>query len=516
MPRIAALPALRCLRSFSSSVSAPNTPVVVEGVRSPFLVSFTNYKHMYTYELLKHALIGLTRRLNLNPANIDYVVAGTVIQEVRTTNVAREAALVAGIPDKVPAYTVTMACISSNQAITSCMEVVRSGVSEVAVAAGVELMSDVPIRISRYLRRNLLDANRAKTLYQRMPMLLRLANPMNWALELRRNLSHVDHSSFWHGILAPVSIGNVACGSGAFLVRFIHCYFVLICKHQIFFLNSVTTNSSSLGASFQFPAITEFSSNETMGHSADRLASSFGVSRSEQDEFALRSHTLADKAFKNGKLTDLLQIVIPGNKEPIVKDNGIRVSSLEKLASLKPAFRHGIGTITAGNASFLSDGASACLITTEAKAKALGLKPKARLREYVYVAQDPKNQLLLGPAYAIPKLLDKIKMKISDIDVFELHEAFAGQLIANLKALDSDHFAQKYLNKQGKVGSIPIEKLNCWGGSLSLGHPFGATGVRLLSHAVNRLIDENGKYAIVSACAAGGLGHALLVERIAG
>ncbi|KFD56516.1 hypothetical protein M514_02620 [Trichuris suis] len=482
MPRIAALPALRCLRSFSSSVSAPNTPVVVEGVRSPFLVSFTNYKHMYTYELLKHALIGLTRRLNLNPANIDYVVAGTVIQEVRTTNVAREAALVAGIPDKVPAYTVTMACISSNQAITSCMEVVRSGVSEVAVAAGVELMSDVPIRISRYLRRNLLDANRAKTLYQRMPMLLRLANPMNWALELRRNLSHVDHSSFWHGILAPVSIGNVACGSGAFL----------------------------------FPAITEFSSNETMGHSADRLASSFGVSRSEQDEFALRSHTLADKAFKNGKLTDLLQIVIPGNKEPIVKDNGIRVSSLEKLASLKPAFRHGIGTITAGNASFLSDGASACLITTEAKAKALGLKPKARLREYVYVAQDPKNQLLLGPAYAIPKLLDKIKMKISDIDVFELHEAFAGQLIANLKALDSDHFAQKYLNKQGKVGSIPIEKLNCWGGSLSLGHPFGATGVRLLSHAVNRLIDENGKYAIVSACAAGGLGHALLVERIAG
>ncbi|CDW57677.1 trifunctional enzyme subunit beta [Trichuris trichiura] len=341
-----------------------------------------------------------------------------------------------------------MACISSNQAITSCMEVVRSGVFEVAVAAGVELMSDVPIRLSRFLRRNLLDANRVKTLSQRMPMLLKLANPINWALE--------------------------------------------------------------------FPAITEFSSNETMGHSADRLASSFNVSRREQDEFAFRSHTLADKAFKNGKLTDMLQIVIPGNKEPIVKDNGIRVSSLEKLSSLKPAFRQGIGTITAGNASFLTDGASACLITTEAKAKALGLKPKARLREYVYVAQDPKDQLLLGPAYAIPKLLDRIKMKLSDIDVFEMHEAFAGQLIANLKALDSDHFAKKYLNKQGKVGSIPIEKLNCWGGSLSLGHPFGATGVRLLSHAVNRLIDENGKYAIVSACAAGGLGHALLVERIAG
>uniref|UniRef100_A0A5S6QAG1 acetyl-CoA C-acyltransferase n=1 Tax=Trichuris muris TaxID=70415 RepID=A0A5S6QAG1_TRIMR len=475
-----ALPAFRCVRSYSSSIPAANTPVFVEGVRSPFLLSFTGYKHMYTYELLKHALVGLTRRLNLNPSDIDYVVAGTVIQEVRTANVAREAALVAGIPDKVPACTVTMACISSNQAVTSCMEAVRSGNFEVAVGAGVELMSDVPIRISRFLRRNILDASRAKTLSQRMPMLLKMANPMNWALEPRRDMSHVHRPSFWHDALAQFSLGGIACESGSFL----------------------------------YPAITEFSTNETMGHSADRLASAFGVTRAEQDEFALRSHTLADKAFKNGKLIDVLQVVIPRSKEPIVKDNGVRVSTLEKLSSLKPAFRHGIGTITAGNSSYLTDGSSACLITTEAKAKALGLKPKARLREYVYVAQDPKDQLLLGPAYAIPKLLDKIKMKLSDIHVFELHEAFAGQLIANMKALDSDHFAKKYLNKPGKIGLIPMEKLNLWGGSLSLGHPFGATGVRLVNHAVNRLIDENGKYAIVSACAAGGLGHALLIERI--
>lgn len=150
---------------------------------------------------------------------------------------------------------------------------------------------------------------------------------------------------------------------------------------------------------------------------------------------------------------------------------------------------------------------------TEEKAKQLGLKPKAYLRNFVYVAQDPKDQLLLGPAYATPKVLANAGLSLQDIDVFEFHEAFAGQILSNLKALDSDWFAQNYMGLKGKVGQVPLEKFNLWGGSLSLGHPFGATGVRLVTTAANRLIKENGQFALIAACAAGGHGHAMIVER---
>ncbi|KRY33400.1 Trifunctional enzyme subunit beta, mitochondrial [Trichinella spiralis] len=447
---------VRLSRHYASAA----VPVMVDGIRTPFVQSSTLYKSLLSYELQKYAFLGLLRRLKIMPSTVQYVVSGTVIQEARTTNVSREAALHAGIPNTVPAHTVTMACISSNQAITSCksvsktitvtscfgrLESVRSGVCEVALAGGVESMSDVPIRLGRQLRCGMLDLSRAKSMSKRLKILSGLLNPANWNIE--------------------------------------------------------------------FPSVSEFSSSETMGHSGDRLASSFKVSRREQDEYALRSHMLAKKAFDEGKMVDIIPIVLPNTEKLIDHDNGIRVSTLEKLSSLKPVFRKHVGTITAGNSSFLSDGASACLITSEAKAKLLGLKPKVYLRDYVYVAQDPKDQLLLGPAYAVPKLLGKVKLKISDIDVFEMHEAFAGQILANLKALDSDLFAEKFLGKSSKVGAIPLEKLNTWGGSLSIGHPFGATGIRLVTHAANRLIDTGGKYALVSACASGGLGHAMLLER---
>merc|ERR1712127_160229 len=147
----------------------------------------------------------------------------------------------------------------------------------------------------------------------------------------------------------------------------------------------------------ELPAVAEFSTNETMGHSADRLCAAFDVSRREQDEFALRSHTLAAKATKAGFLDDRLDYHVPNTTNVVQADNGIRVSSMEKLSSLKPAFIKPHGTITAANASFLTDGASACLIMTEEKALAMGYKPKAYLRDYTYTAQDPKDQLLLGP-----------------------------------------------------------------------------------------------------------------------
>jgi len=196
-----------------------------------------------------------------------------------------------------------------------------------------------------------------------------------------------------------------------------------------------------------------------------------------------------------------------------VRLHGVRVSSMEKLSSLKPAFVKPYGTVTAGNSSFLTDGAAAVLIMSEEKAKKLGLKPKAYLRDFIFVSQDPKDQLLLGPAYATPRILDRAGLSLKDIGVFEFHEAFAGQIIANLKALDSDWFAKNYMGREKKYGSPDLDKFNLWGGSLSIGHPFGATGARLVNTAANRLIKENQKYALVAACAAGGQGHAMIVEK---
>lgn len=418
--------------------------VLVEGVRTPFLMSGTSYADLYPHDVQRGALEGLVSRTGISKDNVDHIVIGTVIQEVKTSNIAREAALSAGFSDKIPCHTVTMACISSNQAITSGVGLIASGQCDTVIAGGVEFMSDVPIRLSRPLRKTLLSLNKAKTLGARLGLLSKIRPKF----------------------LSP-----------------------------------------------ELPAVAEFSTGETMGHSGDRLAAAFGVSRQEQDEYALRSHTLAHNAASAGKLEDVLAFKIPGRAETVTADNGIRVSSMQQMAKLKPAFVKPHGTVTAANASFLTDGGSACLIMSEEKALAMGYKPKAYLRDFVYTSQDPKDQLLLGPAYATPKVLEKAGLKLEDIDVFEIHEAFAGQVLANLKALDSDWFAQNYMGRTSKVGVPPMEKLNTWGGSLSIGHPFGATGVRLVTTAANRLLKEGGQYGLVAACAAGGLGHGILVER---
>ncbi|KAJ7341402.1 hypothetical protein JRQ81_005458 [Phrynocephalus forsythii] len=417
--------------------------VLVDGVRIPFLQSGTTYSDLMPHDLSRAALKGLLTRTEVPKEAVEYIIFGTVIQEVKTSNVAREAALGAGFSDRTPAHTVTMACISSNQAMTTGVGLIAAGQLDVVIAGGVELMSDVPIRHSRKMRKTMLGLTRAKTLGQRLALISRI-RPDYFAPEL--------------------------------------------------------------------PAVAEFSSNETMGHSADRLAAAFAISRPEQDEYALRSHTLAKKAQDEGLLTDVVPFKVPG-KETVLQDNGVRPSSLERMSQLKPAFIKPYGTVTAANSSFLSDGASAVLLMSEEKALAMGYKPKAYLRDFVYVAQDPKDQLLLGPAYATPKVLARAGLTMADIDVFEFHEAFAGQILANMKAMDSDWFAQNYMGRSSKIGAPPLEKFNNWGGSLSLGHPFGATGCRLVMTAAHRLKKEGGQYGLVAACAAGGHGHAMLVER---
>lgn len=434
-----------CRWSAQRHASSSSSPVVlVEGVRTPFLPAYTDYKAMMPHDLQRLALLGLIQKTGLDKDLVDYICCGTVIQEVKTSNIAREAALGAGFSDKTPAHTVTMACISANQAMTTCIGMIQAGVYDVCVAGGVEFMSDVPIRHSRKMRELMVKSSKAKSPAQMLGLL----------------------SSFRPGFLAP-----------------------------------------------ELPAIAEFSTEETMGHSADRLAATFGVTRQESDAFALRSHTMAKEAFDRGDLSDIVPVKIPKKAQMIDRDTGIRVSTPEKLASLKPAFVKPFGSVTAANASYLTDGASAALLMTEAKARQLGLTPKAYFRAFTYVSQDPKDQLLLGPAYATPKVLKQQGLSLNDISVFEYHEAFAGQILANLKAMDSEWCAQNVMGLQNKVGSVPMEKLNNWGGSLSIGHPFGATGVRLAMHTANRLIKENGQFGLIAACAAGGQGVGMILER---
>ena len=300
---------------------------------------------------------------------------------MRTSNIAREAALAAGVPNSVPSHTVTMACISANQAIATGAAMIKAGVADSIIAGGAETMSDVPIRLSRALRARLLKANKKKT-------------PMDKAKAI--------FSGFKLGYLAP-----------------------------------------------ELPAIAEFSTNEVMGHSSDRLAARWGVSRDDQDEFAYRSHQLAAKAHAEGLLKEEI-IPVNGN----TYDNGISDASLEKMKSLKPAFVKPHGTHTAANSSYLSDGASATLIMSEERALALGYTPKAVLKDWIFVSQDPKDELLLGPAYAIGRLLERNKMGLNDVTTFELHEAFAGQVLSNLNALKSEEFCTGKAGLKKVVGEV--------------------------------------------------------------
>lgn len=420
--------------------------VLVEGLRTPFRRSGTDYLGLTSYDLARLALRGILNKIGLEPGHIGLVVMGNVVQNVSTSNVARDAALGAGFSNRTPAHTVTMACISANQAVVSAAEAIRSGQTDVAIAGGVEVLSDTPPQFPLEVRKRLYESQR-------------YGSP----LEYRKLLQGLSPSD-----LLPKA-----------------------------------------------PKVAEYSTGETMGESADKLAAAFGVSRKEQDAYALRSHHLAAKATKAGKLGDIMPTAVPPSFGLLTDDNTVRAdSSPEKLASLNPVFVKPFGTVTAGNASPLTDGASAVLLMEEEAAKAHGLTPLARLGAYTFVAQDPGEELLLGPAYATSQVLDRAGVTLGDVDVIELHEAFAGQVLAVLRALESETFAKERLGREQRVGDVDMNKLNLWGGSLSLGHPFGATGARLLTMAARRLRDEDGTLALVTACAAGGLGHALLLERM--
>jgi acetyl-CoA acyltransferase len=393
------------------------------------------------------AVRDLISRAELDPREVDHVIFGTVIPSITAPNVAREVGLAAGLPQSVPAFTVNRACASSAQAIAAGADMIMHGHADTVVAGGVEVLSDVPMLLSRPLRDALVAASRAKGVGARV-----------------RALAGVRPKH-----LAPLT-----------------------------------------------PAIAEPSTGETMGESAERMAKENGIDREAQDRWALRSHRLAAQGTADGRLTaEIVPTFVPPRYDRVLdRDNGIRSdTTIEKLAALKPVFDRRYGTVTAGNASPLTDGAAAVLLMSEEKARALGAAPLGFIRSWACTALSPRAQLLQGPAFAVPLALDRAGVSMQDIDLWELHEAFAAQVLSNLQALDSDTFARTELGRDRKVGIIDEDRINVMGGSIAIGHPFGATGARLATTLLNEMQRSGAGLGLISICAAGAMGFAMVLDR---
>lgn len=263
------------------------------------------------------------------------------------------------------------------------------------------------------------------------------------------------------------------------------------------------------------PAIAEPSTGESMGQSAEKMAKENGISREEQDRVALMSHQRAAAATADGRLVAEIAPWFGGKgmDEITASDNGVRAdTSAEALAALRPAFDRRYGSVTAGNASPLTDGAAATMIMAGDKAISLGIKPLATIRSYAVAAVDPGWQLLMGPVFAVPKALDRAGLTLADIGLVEIHEAFAAQVLSNAQAWASKAWADR-LGRAKPVGEIDWDRTNVSGGSIAIGHPFGATGARIVTTLANEMQRRDVQFGLVSICAQGGMGFAMVLER---
>jgi acetyl-CoA acyltransferase len=419
---------------------------IVAGSRTPFTRSGTVFAELSAIDLGKFAVRDALARSGLRSDAVDHLVFGTVVHDSHAPNIAREVGL-GVLPKTVPAYSVSRACASSNQAITDATQMIETGVAEVVVAGGSESLSRIPITASERFARALVTSSKGRTLGQRV-------SPFR-SVRLRD--------------LVPVA-----------------------------------------------PAIAEPTTGETMGESAERMAKENGISREDQDAWALRSHELAAAGTADGRITaEITSVYVPPDYETVVSsDNGIRTdTSHERLAKLRPVFDRHYGSVTAGNASPLTDGASAVVLMNAERAAAEGVRPLGFVRSWAWTALDPAGQLLQGPAYAAPRALDRAGLTMRDIGLMEMHEAFAAQVLSNLQALSSRAFAERELGRPGPVGHPDLDCINVMGGSLAIGHPFGATGGRLTLTLLHEMARRDVEFGLLTVCAAGGMGFAMVLER---
>jgi acetyl-CoA acyltransferase len=419
---------------------------IVAGIRTPFCRAGTLYRRLNAVELGRACVAELVQRTELDTSAIDGVVFGTVVPSVLAPNIAREVSLLPHFPKGVQSFTVSRACASANQAITSAADQIALGHAHAMIAGGSESLSTVPILHSARFAEALMAASRAKSLGGRLTSLGRI-RPRD---------------------LIPVT-----------------------------------------------PAIAEPSTGETMGESAEKMAKINGITREEQDEFALRSHRLAAAGIADGRLTEeIAPVWIPPTYENTATiDNGVRTdTTLEQLKALRPVFDRRYGSVTAGNSSPLTDGAAAILLMSEERAAALGYSAMGFIRSYAYAALDPGEQLLQAPVLAAPVALQRAGLSLSNIDLVEMHEAFAAQVLSNLRGFESREWAERAGFTQ-PVGVVDRARLNVMGGSIALGHPFGATGARITTTLLNELRRRDGQFGLMTVCAAGGMGFAMVVER---
>ncbi|MEQ5319363.1 acetyl-CoA C-acyltransferase FadI [Providencia vermicola] len=262
------------------------------------------------------------------------------------------------------------------------------------------------------------------------------------------------------------------------------------------------------------PGVAEYSTGLRMGDTAEQMAKSYHITREQQDELAHRSHVLAAKAWDGGLLNDeVMTAYLPPFKHAFSQDNNVRGNSvLSSYAKLKPAFDRKYGSVTAANSTPLTDGAAAVLMMTESRAKALGYTPLGYIRSYAFSAIDVWEDMLLGPSYATPIALKRAGLSLQDLTLIDMHEAFAAQTLANIKMFGSRQFAQDKLGLTQAIGEIDMDKFNVLGGSIAYGHPFAATGARMVTQTLNELRRRGGGFGLTTACAAGGLGVAMILE----
>ncbi len=420
---------------------------IVDGCRTPFVKSGTDFQGMDVIDLASIAAAELIARLAVDGNLIDLSVFGVVVPALHAPNLGREVVFRTSLPWNIPGVTVNLACASSTRAMTFGAEAILTGEADVVLAGGAESLSNVPIQFSRKAAKTFMELARAKTLPQKVGILSKL-RPAD---------------------LAPVA-----------------------------------------------PAIAEYTTGQSMGESAEKMAKENDISRLAQDEIALLSHHRAAAATDDGRLTAQIAPAFPPPRydKAVTRDNGIRAdTSLEALAKLKPVFDKRYGTLTAGNSSPLTDGGSAVLLMSEEKAKALGYTPLGYIRSYAFTALNPGDQLLQGPAYAAPAALDAAGLKLGDMDLVEMHEAFAAQILSNMKGFASKKFAERELGRSEPLGVIDFERFNVTGGSIAIGHPFGATGARVATQLLYELRRRGQNLGLLTVCAAGGVGFAMVVER---
>lgn len=418
---------------------------IVSGVRTPFCKANGILKDMPADDLGAYAVKELFARAPFSPNLIDEVIIGNVLQPAHATNIARVIAVKAGLPEKIPAFTVNRNCSSGMEAVTTAADRINLNEADIILAGGVESMSNFPILFSNKMRDFLLNLNKSRSIKDSVLTLLTF------------------RPSFLKPHIPP--IGDPLCGL-------------------------------------------------SMGQTAENLVRDFKITRLEQDEFALRSQKRAFKASQDGRFREeITPVPIPSKFQKYQEaDDGPRAGqTLEALSKLKPVFEPVTGSVTAGNSSQVTDGAAALFVMSEEKAKALGLKPLGYMTAYASAGLDPAR-MGLGPVYATSKLFKATGLTLKDIDLIEINEAFAAQVLGVMRAFASDEFAKKALGRDKALGEINPEILNVNGGAIALGHPLGASGARLILTLLTELKRRGKKRGLASLCIGGGQGEACILE----